>query len=96
VTVGALVGVVAEAVGDMIARSVSAASDVVVSAPASGTPVRTSSEISSSGLAREDGMVIRGESTPEQIDAVATNEKFRIRPLSASLATLSDGPHAGF
>ena len=41
-------------------------------------------------------MVIRGESTLEQIDTIATNEKFRIRPLSESLATSSDGPNAGF
>ena len=41
-------------------------------------------------------MIIRGESTLEQIDTIATNEKFRIRPLSASLATYSEGPNAGF
>jgi hypothetical protein len=95
VAAGALVGVVAEAVGDMIARSVLPRSDVEVSPSARGAPVRTSLDVSPSGPAREERMVIRGESTPEQIDAVATDEKFRIKPLSASLATLSDGPRAG-
>ena len=53
-------------------------------------------EVSAHGRRVEDSMVIRGESTLEQIDTIATNEKFRIRPLSESLATSSDGPNAGF
>jgi len=96
VAAGALVGVAAEALRDSVTQFAFGANGADASPAVQDERGRAVQEISAQGRRMEDRMIIRGESTLEQIDTIATNEKFRIRPLSTSLATYSEGPNAGF
>jgi hypothetical protein len=94
VAAGALVGVVADALREVVTETAFGTSDVE-RRPARGLK-RAFEDFTAHGRRMEERMVVRGESTLEQINAIATNEKFRIRPLSEKLASYSDGPNAAF